>query len=32
MNDLFYIGLTLLFILLTYGFIRLCENLMEEAE
>ncbi len=30
MNDLIYIGLTLLFLALTYGLIVLCERLMEE--
>jgi hypothetical protein len=30
MNDLLYIALTLLFLALTYGFIVLCERLMEE--
>jgi hypothetical protein len=30
MNDLVYIGLTLLFFALTYGLILVCERLMEE--
>lgn len=30
MNDLIYIGLTILFFVLTYGFITVCERLMEE--
>jgi hypothetical protein len=30
MNDLIYIGLTLLFFAVTYGFIVICERLMEE--
>jgi hypothetical protein len=30
MNDLIYIGLTVLFLALTYGFILVCERLMEE--
>ena len=30
MADLVYIGLTLLFFALTYGFIIVCERLMEE--
>jgi hypothetical protein len=30
MGDLIYIGLTVLFFLLTYGFIVVCERLMEE--
>jgi hypothetical protein len=30
MNDLLYIGLTILFFLLTYGLIVVCERLMEE--
>lgn len=30
MNDLLYIGLTLLFLGLTYGLIRVCERLMED--
>jgi hypothetical protein len=30
MNDLLYIGLTLLFFSLTYGFIVVCERLMED--
>lgn len=29
MNDLLYIGLTLLFFVLTYGLIVVCERLME---
>ncbi len=29
MSDLLYIGLTLLFLALTYGFIVVCERLME---
>lgn len=32
MNDLSYIGLTILFLALTYGFIILCERLMEETK
>jgi hypothetical protein len=30
MNDLLYIGLTLLFFALTYGLILVCERLMED--
>ena len=30
MNDLLYLGLTMLFFELTYGFIVVCERLMEE--
>jgi hypothetical protein len=30
MNDLIYIGLTLLFLALSYGLIVLCERMMEE--
>ena len=30
MNDLLYLGLTVLFFALTYGFIVVCERLMEE--
>jgi hypothetical protein len=30
MNDLIYIGLTTLFFALTYGFIVVCERLMED--
>ena len=30
MNDLLYIGLTVLFFALTYGFIVVCEQLMED--
>jgi hypothetical protein len=30
MNDLIYIGLTLLFFALTYGFIVVCERLMDD--
>jgi hypothetical protein len=30
MADLLYIGLTLIFLALTWGFIVLCENLMED--
>ena len=30
MNDVIYIGLTLVFLALTYGLIVLCERLMEE--
>lgn len=29
MQDLFYVGLTILFLALSYGFIVLCERLME---
>jgi hypothetical protein len=29
MNDLLYVGLTVLFFALTYGFIAVCERLME---
>jgi hypothetical protein len=29
MNDLLYLGLTVLFFALTYGFIAVCERLME---
>ncbi|MGZ9222715.1 MAG: potassium ABC transporter ATPase [Anaerolineales bacterium] len=30
MNDLLYLGLTVLFFALTYGLIVVCERLMEE--
>ena len=30
MNDLIYVGLTLVFLALTYGLIVLCERLMED--
>jgi hypothetical protein len=30
MNDLLYIGLTVLFFVFTLGFIRVCERLMED--
>ncbi len=30
MNDLIYIGLTVLFLALTLGFIKVCERLMED--
>lgn len=30
MNDLLYLGLTILFFALTYGFIIVCERLMED--
>jgi hypothetical protein len=30
MNDLLYLGLTIIFFALTYGFIVVCERLMEE--
>ncbi len=30
MNDLVYIGLTILFFALTLGLIKICENLMED--
>jgi hypothetical protein len=30
MNDLIYVGLTMLFLALSYGFIVLCERMMEE--
>jgi len=30
MNDLIYIGLTVLFFALTYGLIAVCEQLMED--
>lgn len=30
MNDLIYIGLTVLFFVLSYGFIVVCERLMED--
>jgi hypothetical protein len=30
MSDLVYIGLTLVFFLLTFGFITVCERLMED--
>jgi len=29
MNDLLYIGLTILFLLLSWGFIVICDRLME---
>jgi len=30
MNDLLYLGLTVLFFALTYGFIVVCERLMDD--
>jgi len=30
MNDLLYLGLTVLFFALTYGLIKVCESLMED--
>lgn len=30
MNDLIYIGLTLLFFALTYGLVKICDRLMED--
>lgn len=30
MNDLLYVGLTILFFALTYGFIVVCEGLIED--
>ncbi len=30
MSDLLYVGLTLLFLALSYGFIALCERMMED--
>ncbi len=30
MNDLIYVGLTLLFLAMTYGLIALCARLMED--
>ncbi len=30
MSDLIYVGLTILFLALSYGFIVLCERMMEE--
>jgi hypothetical protein len=30
MNDLLYVGLTILFFALTYGFIVVCEHLAED--
>ncbi len=32
MGDLIYVGLTVLFLALTYGFIVVCERLMEEQK
>lgn len=32
MNDLIYVGLTLVFLALSYGFIVLCERMMEEKQ
>jgi hypothetical protein len=32
MNDLLYIGLTVLFVLLSWGFIVICERLMEDKK
>ena len=32
MNDLIYVGLTLVFLALTYGLIVLCERLMEDKQ
>jgi hypothetical protein len=30
MNDLLYLGLTILFFVLTFGLIKVCERLMED--
>ncbi len=30
MNDLIYVGLTILFLALSYGFIVLCERMMQD--
>ena len=30
MNDLFYLGLTLLFLSITFGLIKVCERLIED--
>ena len=30
MSDLFFVGITILFLALTYGFILICERLMED--
>ncbi len=30
MNDLIYVGLTILFLALSYGFIALCDRMMEK--
>ncbi len=32
MTDLLYVGLTILFVLLSWGFIVFCERLMEEKK
>lgn len=32
MNDLLYLGLTLLFFALTFGLVRVCERLMEDGK
>ena len=32
MTDLIYVGLTLLFLVLTYGLILVCERLMEDQK
>ncbi len=32
MNDLIYLGLTVLFFALTFGFIVVCERLMEDKQ
>jgi hypothetical protein len=32
MNDLLYIGLTIIFLLLSWGFIVICERLMEDKK
>ena len=32
MNDLIYLGLTVLFFALTFGFILVCERLMEDKQ
>ena len=32
MNDLIYVGLTLLFLALTYGLIVLCDRMMEAKQ
>jgi hypothetical protein len=32
MTDLLYVGLTILFVLLSWGFIEFCERLMEDKK
>ncbi len=32
MSDLFYLGLTIFFFAITFGFVAICEGLMEEKK